>query len=159
MQGSLPVLYWDMPKSPCLIGLWDLRFECDGLMEMKGERQMVVCEKWWWRYMIWGEWNCNGRPGEREWEVSGEPSIQQSTQLQHFSQNCFPISAATQSLLPISTDLCYTSRMPSKRKPSTPSSRRRTPKRGRKAVVSQDIHYPGGGLSTTFLMNPVEGLS
>jgi len=36
--------------------------------------------------------------------------------------------------------------MPPKRKASTP---KRTPKRGRKGA-SQDIHYPGGGLATSF---------
>jgi hypothetical protein len=43
--------------------------------------------------------------------------------------------------------------MPPKRKPSTPFSKKRTPKKTQKAVPSQasrNIHYPGGGLQTSF---------
>jgi hypothetical protein len=53
----------------------------------------------------------------------------------------------------------FTLVMPPKRKPATPSSRKRTPKKSRKAATSQcsrDVHYPGGGLQTTFA---VEGKS
>ena len=37
--------------------------------------------------------------------------------------------------------------MPPKRKAATP---KRTPKKGRKAPQARDVHYPGGGLSTSF---------
>jgi hypothetical protein len=52
-------------------------------------------------------------------------------------------------------DLSCTSIMPPKRKSATPS-RKRTPKKSRKAGASHDIHYPGGGLQTSFA---VEGMS
>ncbi len=50
----------------------------------------------------------------------------------------------------------FISTMPPKRKPATPSSRKRTPKKSQKASTSRNIHYPGGGLQTTFA---VEGMS
>ena len=47
--------------------------------------------------------------------------------------------------------------MPPKRKPTTPSSKKRTPKKSRNAGSSRrDVHYPGGALQTTFA---VEGMA
>src|SRR6266446_1371108 len=79
--------------------------------------------------------------------------LQQKVRHRHFVVNFCKVSAHD----PTSTALlsCFDSIMPPKRKPTTPSSRKRTPKKGRKVGPSRDVHYPGGGLQTSF---PVEGV-